>query len=366
MLLLSTGCPKPASQSPSNTEADHSTPRPSVALRVLIVNEPAMVDAITRLRGEWAERSGGELTASAATWNDLSTAKTLDADVIIFPSRYLGELCTRAWLRPVRGSLLENKDFNSPDIFPLVRNELIKWGGQTMALPLGIDPTTILPSTSEPGSILLLKQAAPHAISNERLGVLFDADTMKPRITEPAFVEALTQLAQADGQSKANDEPAPASGAQHPPVLGNGDRLIAVTTSSHNAASAFKLIEWLAKPDTSSQFARVGNRVLPARLSSASSSAWYEPSLAADKRSDLAKALTAALSGEQCLLIPRIPGIDEYMAALDDAVKAAVVDKLPPQETLHKAAERWEQITTAHGRDQQRDAYQKHLGISDK
>lgn len=335
------------------------------------MNEPELVESITRLRGEWTERSGGELTASPTTWKDLSTAKSLDADVIIFPSRYLGELATRNWLRPVRSSLLDSEDFNSADILPLVRNELIKWGGQTMALPLGFDPATVLPPTSEPGAIALLTQAAPHAITNERLGVLFDADTMKPRITEPAFVDALTQLARAnnekpnDGQTT-TETSSPRDAQKRPPVLGNNDRLIAVTTSSRNAATAFKLIAWLAQADISSQFARVGNGVLPARLSAASSSAWYEASLAPDKRSDLSKKLVAALSGQQSLLIPRIPGIDEYLAALDDAVRGSVVDKSPPQETLHKAAERWEHITNSLGRDKQRGAYQKHLGFSDK
>ena len=42
-----------------------ATPRASVALRVLVVNEPGVAEAINRLRGEWAERSGGELSATS-------------------------------------------------------------------------------------------------------------------------------------------------------------------------------------------------------------------------------------------------------------------------------------------------------------
>ena len=174
---------------------------------MLIVNDPPLVEAINRLRGEWAERSGGELTASATTWKELSTAKTLDADVIIFPSRYLGELGTRDWLRPVRQqSCSIATTSNSADIFPLVRNELIKWGGQTMALPLGVDPAAIDPQTFRPRAIALLPHAAPHAITNERLGVLFDTETMKPRITEAAFVDALTKLAQPKNDPSHSDQ----------------------------------------------------------------------------------------------------------------------------------------------------------------
>ncbi len=324
---------------------------------MLVVNEPALAEAINRLRGEWAERSGGELRATNATWADVAAAKPLDADLIVFPSRYLGELCVRDQLRPVRSSVLDDADYNSADLFPLVRNELMKWGGQTMALPLGIDPTAINPPADPPSAVTLLAAAAPHAISNERLGVLFDTETMTPRITEPPFVDALTQLA-APNSARTNE--------QRIPVLGNNDRLIAVTASTHNAASAFKLLQWLARADTSSQLARVGRGLLPPRRSLATSAAWYDSSLSANDRSARGKALDAALSGQSFLLIPRIPGIDDYLASLDDAVKAAAVDKTSPAAALQTAADRWETITDAHDRDKQRAAYQEHLGISDK
>ena len=63
-------------------------------------------------------------------------------------------------------------------------------------------------------------------------------------------------------------------------------------------------------------------------------------------------------------MIPRIPGVDEYVAALDDAVKAAL-GKVAPQAALQQAAARWEKITDAHGRETQRDAYLKHLEITE-
>ena len=356
--LFTTGCPQEASQ------PTPAPPGPSVTLRVLVVNDPALVESLNRLRGEWAERSRGELTASAATWKDLSAAQTLDADVVIFPSRYLGEFAARDWLRPVRSSVLESADLKLADIFPLIRNEVIKWGGQTMALPLGVDPHTIEPQTAERGALRLLKAAAPQAVTKDRIGVLFDVETMKPRITEQPFIDALNSLS--DVPLPNREGPGEGSTAVQPPIpiLGYNDRLIAVTSSSRNAASAFKLIEWLALPDVSTQFARIGAGVLPVRISTSTSPAWYSADITADDRSNLAKQLSAELGGEQAFIIPRIPGIDEYLAALDDAVKSATVDKTPADETLLKAAQRWEQITDARGRDAQRDAYQKHLGIT--
>jgi ABC-type glycerol-3-phosphate transport system substrate-binding protein len=235
----------------------------------------------------------------------------------------------------------------------------MKWGGQAMAVPLGVDPTALGPIADAGPAISLLTLAASKAMSNDRIGVLFDTETMKPRITEPAFVEALTQLAAGDGESKSarpNDEP-------RIPVLGYGDRIAAVTSTSHNAASAFKLLEWLAQADTSSQLARAGVLRLPTRRSLASAAAWHDPVLGARERAERGKALSASLSGERSLAVPRIPAIDEYLAALDDAVNAVVQEKTTARDALQIATDRWEEITDAHGRDKQRDAYQKHLGI---
>jgi hypothetical protein len=64
-------------------------------------------------------------------------------------------------------------------------------------------------------------------------------------------------------------------------------------------------------------------------------------------------------------LVPRIPGVDEYLAALDEAVDETVRLGAAPQDALAKAAQRWEEITDARGRDSQRPAYWKHLGISE-
>ncbi|MEX2310070.1 MAG: hypothetical protein WD738_21035 [Pirellulales bacterium] len=357
---LLTGCPsEPQSTQAAKEAASAAAPRPSVALRVLVVNEPELTDAIDRLRGEWAEQSGGELNASAATWADLSAAKEIDADAIIFPSRYLGELCVRNQIRPVRPNVLESKDLDATDFFPAVRHELIHWGGQVMALPLGIDLMETGAGSGHHPAISLLTLAAPQAMSKERLGALFDSETMRPRIAEPPFVDALTQLVQSNKDRHAVGSRETRAAA----VLGYSDRLIAVTSSSHNAASAFQLIEWLAQPDTSSQLARAGGGTLPVRRSLATSALWYDPSLSASERAELGKTLEAALSERGCLLIPRIRGVDEYMAALDKAVREALAGDVAPDVALQRASVRWGEVTEAHGRDRQREAYLKHLGL---
>jgi hypothetical protein len=320
-------------------------------LRVLVVNEPELAEAINRLRGEWAERSGGELSALATAWDQLIKLKSIDADVVVFPSRYLGELCMREWLRPVRPNVLESKELNIEDVFPLVRRKLLRWGGEVMALPLGIDPLTLRPDEREQPGIALLVEAV-RASSDQGDNVLFDIETMKPRITDPAFIENLERLPRRGDTTVL-------------PVLGYSDRLIAVTSASRNAASAFKLLAWLAQADTSSQLAQAGSPTFPVRESLAASPTWYGSEMPAEERLATGSALKRMLTAQQCLSVPRIPGVDQYMTALDEAVRSVINSESTPEEALQKAAQHWEQITDVHGREAQREAYLEHLGINE-
>ena len=125
---------------PTTSRCQPPTPRASVALRVLVVNEPALAEAINRLRGEWAERSGGEADGvgerrgrtwrrprrSTPTWSSFPRATWANCAFAAGCGR-CGRACWKA------------TTFNAADIFPLVRSELMQWGGQVMALPLGID-----------------------------------------------------------------------------------------------------------------------------------------------------------------------------------------------------------------------------------
>jgi ABC-type glycerol-3-phosphate transport system substrate-binding protein len=476
-----TGCPNPK-QPPATTNKveGRENQRASVALRLVVVNDEALADSIGRLRGEWAERSGGTLTTDVLAWPDLIDAGAPAADVVIFPSRYLGELCEKKWLRPVRENVLQSSAFNAADIFPLVRQQLIIYDKQVYAAPLGIDlpvmcyrgetfdesrrvpqtwseylkfiQTRKVSGTGGPpaapprwvweplqswGSVMLLARVAGYASQQRKADLLFDEKTMKPRLSDAAFVRALNEIrdagvavgreAASEVERKLQDPRAaswylatgnatflamglppaghrglspilskpylPSTGNEvirwthipganeidHPtqgwqrvdsvhyaPILAVGDRLASVTTSSRNAATAFQLLGWLAEADVSTQFARASSGTMPVRPSLAASSKWYDETVTAQERSDLATVLSESLSGEECLLVPRIPGVDEYLAALAEAVEDVVVETAEPHAALEKAARTWELLTEKRGREAQRQAYLRHLGIDSK
>jgi hypothetical protein len=364
MLCAAVGCDDQQSPSATSKPPAAVASRPSVALRVLVVNEPELAAAVEQLAGEWAERFGGELAAVLQPGADVVADHSLDADVVIFPSRYLGELCSRRLIRPVRNNVLEDPTFNADDVLLLVRRKLIHWGGETMALPLGVDSSITASIASESSDVRpalrLLIEAAPAVASAERDGDLFDPQSMRPRVAEPEFVDALARLATA-GTPDLQSRPAT---APRVPVLGIGDRLAAVTTASRNAATAFQLLGWLAGPEISSQLARAGSATLPVRRSLASSPAWYDASTSAGRRNELGHMLEQSLGGERCLVVPRIPGLEKYLAALDTAVERVLSSELQSPAALDAAAAQWEAITDAIGRESQREAYLKHLDIT--
>jgi ABC-type glycerol-3-phosphate transport system substrate-binding protein len=369
LLGLSVGCAKDSADSNKTSEISEvaeNKPAASLTLDVLVVNEPEFAEAIKRLRGEWEERSGGKLTVESRSWAEVASAKKLEADVIVFPSRYVGELCARGWLRPVRSNVLQSKEFNEADLFPVVRSRLMKWGDEVIALPLGAD----ISSTSNSKAVSLLARVAPTLVSDVQEGLLFDTQTMKPRITEAAFVEAVTaardaRAATVDESSEVSVAADAASSARQASVLGYADRLIAVTAESHNAASAFKLIGWLASPEASTQVAKGSEPMAPVRRSLINSPAWYDAGLDPGKLDALSKSAEKELSATDCLMVPRIPGVDDYMAALDGVVDGAVFGNVEAEVALQKAAEQWEAITDARGRDAQRRAYLRNLGIDE-
>jgi len=67
------------------------------------------------------------------------------------------------------------------------------------------------------------------------------------------------------------------------------------------------------------------------------------------------------LSRASSLLAPRIPGGEEYLAALDRAVDQALSGERSAEEALSAAAAGWRAINERLGVDSQREAYRHSL-----
>ncbi len=178
-----------------------------------------------------------------------------------------------------------------------------------------------------------------------------------------AFVELpgsrrVFNLANHHWEQRADDEDA------RVPLLTISGRLGVVDKKSDHVDAAFQLLLWLSGSDMSPQVSAASPSTTLFRKSNvALPGAWVEKPVPATSAGQYADATEAALSHEQWLGALRMPGRAEYLAALDDAVAAAVRGEKSPLDALLDADAKWQKITERLGVERQKAAYRHSLGL---
>ena len=365
LYLLVVGCQEEQANPDQESAAP---PRAVVKLTVQVVDDSNLATGLNLLRGEWAERTGGQLVVEEATIGELLAAEKRSADLVVYPSRYVGTLAARDDLRPVRTSVLQSKAFAQSDLLPLIRNRVMPYGGKVVALSLGEPPLFSLQQLEHPAAGELLTRTIGYVNLTSRRAILFDPETMQPRISSPPFVRALEQMikGQASTDEVYNDSLGiwePKEVPTTPVMLGFSGRVMSVTRATRNAASAFNLLEWLASGQVATQLSQRSKATVWFRASQISEATEWTAGQGISHGA--AQAITRQLSAENCFLLPRVPGIDNYLQALSAEVERALGGELTAEEALESAAQQWETITTQQNRDHQAAAYRKHLGYGE-
>jgi len=180
----------------------------------------------------------------------------------------------------------------------------------------------------------------------------------------PAGFAELPGGAEVYSPSSSSWEPRDDAAGQHVPLLGIAGRIGVVCAESPHADAAFELLLWLADPQWSSQvFAASPETTLFRRWQVASPKPWVESYVSATAARQYAEQTAETLSRRQFLASFRIPGRADYLAALDEAVHAAVRSEQTPAEALKTAAEKWRVISSRNGVERQRTAYMHSLGL---
>lgn len=245
---LSCGCPK----TNDGTKTHPNGPKSPVPLRLVVVDDPRLADAVER---EWRARAEGEIRVRQMATDEIlkDSDRRLAADAVIYPVGLIGELATRDLIVPIADDVVNDRTsgngktnrprFARRDIFELVRQQDIVWGERVYAVPLGspafvlfyrrdlLDSLDERPPTSwseyqrlalrlsdrenlgesappegvpwygvtEPlgpgwAGQTLLARSGGYARHRNFLSALFDLDTMEPLIATPPFVRALEEL----------------------------------------------------------------------------------------------------------------------------------------------------------------------------
>ena len=186
---------------------------------------------------EWKARSGGDLELRESTSGELTAAKSLDADAVIYPVEMLGDLAERQWLHPLPAAWLAREEFHQTDLFEPAGLAECRWGDSVYAVPFGsavftglyrrdvferlhlssprtwaeykklldavdehIDASgdmkgaAIEPLADGWAAKYFLARAAAYAKHRDYDAALFDTQSMAPLIDAEPFVRALTEL----------------------------------------------------------------------------------------------------------------------------------------------------------------------------
>lgn len=241
LAAVALGCPASEPEMAEETEA----PRAAVALKLLVVDDPGMSDAIERLGAEWKAQTGGSIAVSQVTSTELAAADSLpgSVDAVIYPSAELGSLVEREWVASLPPDYSANRELAWSDTFELLQLAATTWGRVPHAVPFG-SPVLVCyyrsdlleaihkeppqtweeyhelaemlsrrenlgdaapaadaewHATAEPlaegwAAAAFLARAAAYAKHRDNYSTLFDIETMEPLVAGPAFVRALEQL----------------------------------------------------------------------------------------------------------------------------------------------------------------------------
>ena len=288
------GCgPKP---DPSEESADQAL-QPS-RMRVIVVDDGPFASALEQL---WKARIENELQLQQLTAEQLEKAKQLNADIVIYPSEFLGLLAERRLIAAPSDEGSPEAVRASTDVFELQRRVEVLWGNSIMAYSFGspqlvlmyradlfasaklVPPTTwteyaeLLPRLArdqlgaaapaegrawsaavEPlgkgwSGKVLLARAAAYATHPSQFSTLFDCETMQPLIAGPPFVRALEELKAATQFGPANFvEQTPETARQ---ALLAGETAMVLTWPSRATSSG--------KPLSTAEEVKVGFAELP-------------------------------------------------------------------------------------------------------
>jgi multiple sugar transport system substrate-binding protein len=140
-----------------------------------------------------------------------------------------------------------------------------------------------------------------------------------------------------------------------------------LSTRSAGASEAFALLAWLSGHDWGASQGSISAAspatTLYRKSQMRNAAAWVDRDTPPESVRQYADSVRNALSRTAHLSVPRIPGHDRYLAALDAAVESAVGGQATAAEALAKAAEVWSQITDELGVDAQRKAYRNSVGL---
>jgi multiple sugar transport system substrate-binding protein len=147
------------------------------------------------------------------------------------------------------------------------------------------------------------------------------------------------------------------------PLLGISGRWGGISAQSQRPDATLQLLTMLSHPDPARPLVAMSPATTLFRRSQAAVLTPWLESQADGKLKGYADSVAAALSSQEFLSAPRIPGQQRYLAALDEAVASVLNQSATPADALTRCAQTWQAITLELDTEKQRTAYLHSLGL---
>ncbi len=147
-------------------------------------------------------------------------------------------------------------------------------------------------------------------------------------------------------------------------LIGFSGLVASVSTTSRKQATAFKLLQWLPSKSISLLTLVESPTLGPFRASHlGDASRWTGDAISADLADQYAEVIASNHERSMFMMFPRVPGQQEYLAALDDGVRNVMSGSQSAQAALDEVAETWQAITERLGREAQAKEFKKESGF---
>ncbi|MBW3596690.1 MAG: extracellular solute-binding protein [Planctomycetes bacterium] len=147
------------------------------------------------------------------------------------------------------------------------------------------------------------------------------------------------------------------------PVLAAAGRLGSVTRETSRAQAALHVLAVLSAEWSREVAPHSPATTLYRESHLAAPGDWLPESADPQSAESYSQAAQKALTHGIWMFSPRIPGRARYLAALDEAARAALAGEASPADALSAAADQWRAITAELGEQKQIEAYQRSLGL---
>lgn len=152
---------------------------------------------------------------------------------------------------------------------------------------------------------------------------------------------------------------------QRVPLLAIAGRTGSVARETPRPRRAFSVLVWLSGREWSGVISPASSATTLFRTTHVPAGrAWLPAETDEATSQKYVELVETTQSSPTWFITLRLPGRADYMAALDGAVHRALRKEATPQQALQQTAVTWSEITDRLGREQQRDAYQRSIGVA--